>query len=97
MTYALAPEAKRDLDAIKRYLLGKRASAAKLVLQDIRAACELLGAHPALGRSQQDLAPDVKSFPVRSYMVLYEVDQPAIRILRVIHGKRDLPTALLDP
>ena len=50
----------------------------------------LLQRVPYAGRSrEQDLTAGLRSIPSGRYVVFYRVEIDAVRIVRVIHGKRD--------
>ena len=53
-----------------------------------------LGQSPYLGRSRDDLRGGCRSFVVGQYVVFYRVAEPGVRILHVLHGKRDIPRLL---
>jgi toxin ParE1/3/4 len=44
-----------------------------------------------MGRSREDLRPDLFSFPVGQYVLFYREQPGGIVLVRVIHGRRDLP------
>jgi toxin ParE1/3/4 len=43
-----------------------------------------------MGRPRPDLAPDVRSFPVERWIILYRLHGDEIVIGRVVDGARDL-------
>ena len=55
---------------------------------------------PHLGRQRRDLgAPETRSWRVgtfRNYLLLYEVLPDRLRLLRVLHGYRDLQAELQE-
>ncbi len=94
--YLLTPEAERDLDEIKQYLLrhgGPRV--ARYVLREIREAFRFLARSPEAGHRREDLidAP-LKFWTVFSYLVVYDPAKRPIEILNVIHGARNVPSLL---
>ena len=52
-------------------------------------------ANPQIGRSRDDLLIGVRTFVVREHTVLYTVDEDAITVLRVVHGRIDITGELL--
>jgi toxin ParE1/3/4 len=51
----------------------------------------ILAEHPNLGRSRaEDLRPGLRSFPVGDCVILYEMVEGDVVILRVIRGSRDV-------
>lgn len=94
--YVLSPEARDDLRDIRDYLVsqgGRRL--ARYVLQDITEAFRLLASRPGVGHLRQDLTPlPVKFWPVFSYLIVYDPAAQPITIVRVLHGRRDVPAIL---
>jgi toxin ParE1/3/4 len=65
----------------------------------IRHAAQLLGEHPEMGKQRRDLAPESARFLVLRgfpYILVYRANAVPPRILRVLHGARDLPEVLQD-
>ncbi len=46
---------------------------------------------PGLGRSREELAPNLSSSLVEKDVIFYRPDAEGVEILRVIHGARDIP------
>jgi plasmid stabilization system protein ParE len=52
---------------------------------------------PNAGRSRDiDLRPGLRSFRSGKYVIFYRINPAALRIIRVLHGKRDVRTLLTD-
>ena len=62
--------------------------AADTYIAKIRDLCELIASQPEMGVVRNDVAIDVRSFPVDNYVLYYEVDS-SLRILRVWHSSQD--------
>jgi toxin ParE1/3/4 len=43
-----------------------------------------------MGRSRPELAPDLRSFPVGSYLIFYQPLDDGIEIIRIISAARDV-------
>jgi toxin ParE1/3/4 len=74
--------------------------AARRVLQSINETFELLASFPTIGPDRSELAPRLRSFPVkryRDYLVFYRIFADGIEIVRVLHGARHLPVIFEDP
>jgi len=50
----------------------------------------MLAENPLAGRVREELAPDVRSFPVGNYLLFYRPTQNGVELIRVLHGARDL-------
>ncbi len=94
--FVLTRLAERDLDQIKSYLVEKAGPRiTRRVLKDIRAALELLGKEPGAGHVREDLTErPVKFWPVYSYLIVYDPMAKPIRIIRILHGMRDVEEVL---
>ena len=84
-------QAHLDLIEMGLYLARDNPAAADRLLDAIDAACRLLAANPELGRLRPELAPEVRSFPVRGRVIFYRPIPDGIQVLRVLHGARDIP------
>ena len=82
--------ARQDLIEIWQYVAQDDPGLADALLDTIDAKCNLLLEHPFLGPGREDIRPGMRYLVVAQYVVLYSVDEDAIRIVRVLHGKRDL-------
>lgn len=91
--YRKTSRAEQDLLDIWLYIATDNIDAADRVIDQIDAACRTLARSPGLGQSRPELGQDVRSFPVRSYLVFYRKAPPTIQVLRVLHGARDIPAA----
>lgn len=93
------PDAEEDLMQIWEYVARQRGSLATAdrLLDRIDEKCRLLARHPEMGPLRPDLAPNVRSFPVESFVVFYWIITNGIEMLRVLHGARDIPTAFRQP
>ena len=53
-----------------------------------------LSKHPQLGRRRDDLRSGLRSLTVGSYIVIYRVEGSNVRILHVVHGRRDIKSVI---
>ena len=85
--------AQSDLDGIWTHVASNRGSIeiADRVLDSISSVLYLLSSNPYLGRSRDsDLRPGLRSYPVGNYVIFYRVDSGVLRIVRVLHGSRNI-------
>lgn len=93
--FVLTTEAKSDLREIHEFIRRDSPEAARRVVEEIRAAMRKLAANPGIGHLREDLAPGpVRFWLVYSYLIIYRPTPKPIRILRVMHGARDLASEL---
>jgi len=53
-------------------------------------------AHPDAGRRRYELLDDLRSLPVGRYLIFYLQDDVCLRIVRVLHGARDVEAVFAD-
>jgi len=82
---------EQDLIELWVYIAQDNPAAADRVLDEIEAKCHLLAGQPRLGPARPDIRPDLRYFPVGSYLILYREIASGVEIVRVVHGARDLP------
>jgi toxin ParE1/3/4 len=51
---------------------------------------QLLGQFPSVGRSRDDLGPDLRNLPVGNYLIFYRTSEAGIEIARVLSQGRDI-------
>ena len=86
--------AEEDLIEIWLYIAGDNPGAADKLLDRIEATFGLLAENPALGPARPDLAPMLRYFVVRNYLILYRQIDDGVEIVRVVHGARHLPDVM---
>ena len=84
------PRAADDLIEIWDYIADDNVARADAFIDEADAQFRLLLEQPLLGRSREELAPGIRSFPLGRYVIFYEVIADGIAIVRVLHGARDL-------
>jgi plasmid stabilization system protein ParE len=89
----------RDRDAILDYTLEKFGTEQAIRLGEALAkAMERLQRRPGTGRLRPDLSPTGRTIRwlvvLESFLVVYEATEAAVRVARIVHAARDLPTEL---
>ncbi|MYC81890.1 MAG: type II toxin-antitoxin system RelE/ParE family toxin [Acidobacteria bacterium] len=88
----LSPAAVRDLREIQAYIARDSIDASRRVVTQLRTACERLARNPLMGHSREDLTDQpVLFWPVGAYSVIYRPETTPLKIVRVLHGSRDIP------
>jgi toxin ParE1/3/4 len=93
MGHVRTAQADSDLDSIWYYVASESGSAdvADRLIDSITERFLLLANFPNIGRCRdEDLRPDLRSFPVGEYVVFYRVQDEDVLILRVLRGSRDI-------
>jgi len=89
-----ADGAERDLVEIGNFIARDNPSIAARFIERVEEHCELLAAHPLLGRARDELVPGLRSLPFGRYVIFYRALDDGAEIVRVLHGARDLRRAL---
>lgn len=86
-----APAAIRDLQRLRDFLRPKSPEAAQRAGQAIRQGVTILGTHPRLGRTIEDLPEAFREWLIdfgdSGYVVRYRIDNDAVTILAIRHQK----------
>ena len=91
----LAPRARADLFDIDAYIAERNPLAAERLIERLIQAMKTLARMPMMGRTCEDLGlPAVRRFVVEKHHIFYVLDGKGINVVRVIHGRRDVPTVL---
>jgi toxin ParE1/3/4 len=89
--------AKADLRAIHDFIAHDSRHYAKKVTQDVFAKTDNLVALPRIGKVVPELGNEaIRELPVCSYRILYEIREPDIVVLAVIHKRRELQPEMVD-
>lgn len=84
-----SPQAADDLEAIRNFIARDSAHYAKLVVQRIVAAIEMLATSPEMGRVVPELRnPEVREIIVGAYRVVYRHQRGIVEISTIFHGSR---------
>ena len=73
-------EAKSDVAEIWRYIAMRNMGAAERWLVGIDGKVKLLSAFPGIGPLRDDLAPDLRSYPVGNYIIFYRPVRSGVQI-----------------
>ncbi len=90
--FELALPADQDLEAIFIYTEEEFGSdQAVKYLIELEDVFERLVVNPELGKERNEIKKGLRSFPSGAHIVFYRILTKHIRIVRVLHGSRDLP------
>lgn len=91
----LAPKARADLFDIDAYIAERNQLAAERLIERLIQTMKTLTRMPEIGRKCDDLGlPSVRRFVVEKHHIFYVIDGKGIKVVRVIHGRRDVPSVL---
>src|SRR5258707_149266 len=91
-----SPTARRDMANIWGYLdLHASREVADAQIHKINAWAVTLVRNPRIGRPRDKFLPGLRQVLVNPYIVFYRFDEATVEIMRVAHGRRDLPALLM--
>ena len=90
--YFVSRHARKDVDDIWLHVATESGSteAADRVVDRISHVFPRLAAFPGMGPSRDEFSPGLRSFPVDAYLIFYKKVRSGVRIVRVVHGARNL-------
>ncbi len=87
----LFQSATADLVAIWEFIAEDSPRRARQLIERIIIVCNTtLADNPRIGRSREDLASELRSFPLQDYTIFYRPIDDGVEIVRVLHGNRDI-------
>ncbi len=86
----IAAAAEEDLKEIWLYVAETNPEAANKLIKEITRRFAVLRDHPHMGREQEKLLVNLRSFAVKKHIIFYQTFQGGIEILRVLHSSRDI-------
>jgi|SRR5690554_336684 len=96
MNYILSKTAEEDIDAIfdyGKYRFGHDQAINYLV--ELESLIQSISKTPEIGRFRNEIKKGLQSFPYQSHIIFYRNLKTHIRIIRILHGSRDLPSQFL--
>jgi toxin ParE1/3/4 len=91
-----SPRARLDLIEIWQYIYADNPAAADRALDRFESALVTLRDHPHAGRARPELAHELRSRPVGSYVLFYRPIASGIELVRVMSGYRDIQAEDMD-
>ena len=84
------PASRSDYDEIWSYLAVRDLTAADRLVDQFDATLAVIAATPRMGRNVEELAPNLRSFPVGNYLIFYRPLADGMQLIRLLHGARDI-------
>ncbi|MGK7926879.1 MAG: type II toxin-antitoxin system RelE/ParE family toxin [Spirulina sp.] len=88
--YIITLSASRDLTEITNYFASRNIDKGEELLATFNKKCKQLIKFPQMGRSYEEVRPNLRGLPLNGYIILYQITEDLLEILRVVHGSRDL-------
>jgi len=93
--YKLSREADKDLEAIFDYTeLEFGLQKAGDYTEQFSAIFHQLSQEPKLGRTRHEIKEGLRSLVQNKHVIFYRVLKDHVRIVRILHGRSDLPSFL---
>ena len=90
--YLLSEIADEDLENIFEYTTNEFGfEQAEKYLNEIEEVFQSLLLNPELGKTRNEIKINLYSFPKDNHIIFYRILDNHIRIVRVLHGSRDIP------
>ena len=89
-TLIVSPLAEEDLEEIWSFVAERDAEAADRLIDEITGRFDHLLAYPEAGRARHELLVNLRSLPVKRYVIFYQPTDDGVEIFRVLHGSRDI-------
>jgi toxin ParE1/3/4 len=86
-----APAARDDLLMIGLYIADDNPARAERFVAELEAKARHLAAWPGSYQTRDDISPGLRAAIHGRYLLLYRDLEDEVRIVRVVHGARDLP------
>ena len=90
------PLARLDLKEVYRYIAEINPAAATEVVREVAGKAMLLSEAPRIGQPAEHLFPELRRFPVGSFLIFYRPTNRGIEIVRILHGARDIESIFHD-
>lgn len=91
-----SPRARNDLLDIWAYIASDSTQTADAWIARILETADVLASFPYLGRLRPELSHSPRSMAIESFVLFYELAGNSIRVLRILHGSRDIPSFFLE-
>ena len=89
--FILTAQARIDIKSIWEHISEENPFAADHWIDVMEEKFQKLAESPMMGRIRDDLASNLRSFPVGRYLIFYRPAQDGVEVARVLYGGRNLP------
>lgn len=89
-SFLLTHQAAKDLEEIHDFIAEDNPSAALGFVNSIEEKCQTLATSPEIGRKRDELGFELRSFPIKNYVIFYRIKSSTIQVIRILHSARDI-------
>jgi toxin ParE1/3/4 len=93
---SIAREASLDLEQIVDYFLERNIEAGERFVENFNRKCRTIAQFPLIGRSYSEIGSTIRGVPLSGYIILYDVTDEYVAIVRVVSGYQDLDAIFGD-
>jgi toxin ParE1/3/4 len=90
MRFRFTVEAERDIEDIGDYIARDSPARAVAFIEALTEKCHRITEQPAAAPLRPEFGDDVRMILFGRYLVFYSFDADELKIIRVIHGARDI-------
>jgi toxin ParE1/3/4 len=83
-----------DLNEIWMFIAQDNPVNADIFINKLYDECEKLTMQPRVGRSREELLPDLRSIAYKNYIIFYRINGEYIEMVRILHGARDIDSII---
>jgi toxin ParE1/3/4 len=92
-----APLAQKDVRSLFTYFETVASpDVASTIYSDIMRAADLIKERPQIGRPREDIKRGYRSIRTKPFLIYYRFDDREVRILRILHERRDIRKVLRE-
>jgi toxin ParE1/3/4 len=95
--YQINALAVQDLDEISDQFAKTNIEAGEQFFQNFQRKCRMLVTFTKSGKSYDVIRPGLRGLPIDGYIIFYRILEDGVEILRVLSGRRDLPSLFEQP
>ena len=90
--YILNKKTQNDIDEIFVFVKNQfEKNKAIEYLIELRSYLDSLAENPKIGKNRKEIKQGLFSFPYKSHIIFYRILSNHIRIVRILHGSKDIP------
>lgn len=86
----ISPQAESDLEEVWLYIAKGSEAEADRFVEKVLQQCRQLAQFPRMGRGRSTLAPNLRSFPVKPFVIFYRPADDTVEVVRILYGGRDI-------
>lgn len=83
--------AEKDLEGIADFIATDNPRRALSFVADIKGRCTKIAERPNAAALAKNFGEGIRKVPFGNYIIFYTVENKSVVVLRILHGRRDLP------